>query len=200
MKTLFALAALTLAATAVPAHAFDTSIREMTARLKAGKPVPIADVAELMRKSERWCYWEEASTCSWSDIYLEVTDAGASYEIGNAWDATRDIVFTDTGVFEGNAICETGVDWLPFVRGIWRETGLPINGRELQALKDEVAASRSEAVIDCFDYSYLSVDASALTITLLQKQYTDGAYMPQFDTEVTIHFDPARAAALTWRW
>lgn len=199
MKTLLAVAALTLAATA-PALAFDATIEDIIDRHKANKPVSIADVAELMRLSERWCYLEDAGTCSWSDIYLDVTSEGATYEIGNAWDGDRDIVFIDTGVFEGNAICETGVDWLPSMRGVWRDTGLPIGGRELHALRGEVQAGRSEGVIDCFDYTYQSADADAQTVTLLQKQYTDDAYMPQYDTLVTIHFDPASASGLTWRW
>ena len=171
-------------------------------RHKANKPVNIADIATLMRGSERWCYLEDAGTCSWSDIYLDVTDAGAEYEIGNAWNETVDVLFTDTGTFkDGRYICETGVDWIPTLRAANRADQTIVTGRALKAIKTELYANRSDPVIDCFDYLYLGADAEAQTVRLLQRQYSaDEVYDPTKDTEVTLHFDPADAAALTWRW
>jgi hypothetical protein len=201
MKTLLAATALTLAFGS-SAFAFDTATQAIIDRHKANKPVSISDIATLMQSSERWCYLEDAAgTCSWSDIYLDVTDSGAEFEIGNAWSETVDIVFTDTGTFEdGRSICETGVDWVPTIRAVHRADGSMLLGRELQSIKAEVAATQSDSVVDCFDYLYLSSDAEAQTVTLLQRQTTADVYDPAKDTEVTLHFDPANAAALTWRW
>lgn len=200
MKTMLAATALTLAFGS-SAFAFDTATQAIIDRQKTNKPVAIADIATLMQSSERWCYLEEAGTCSWSDIYLEVTDSGAQFEIGNAWSETVDILFTDSGTFEdGRSICETGIDWVPTLRAVHRADGSMLLGRELQAIKTEVAAGQTEGVIDCFEYRYLAADADAQTVTLLQRQSTAGVYDPSKDTEVTLHFDPADAAALTWRW
>lgn len=200
MKTMLAATALTLALGS-SAFAFDTATQAIVDRHKASKPVSISDIATLMASSERWCYIEEAGTCAWSDIYLEVNDSGAAFEIGNAWSETVDVVFTDGGTFEdGRSICETGIDWVPTLRARHRADGSMLLGRELQTLKAEVAATQANSVVDCFDYLYLSSDADAQTVTLLQRQSTAGAYDPAKDTEVTLHFDPTRAAALTWRW
>jgi hypothetical protein len=199
MKTLLAVAALTLLG-ATPAFAFDQSITDIISRLKANKPMNTTDVSQLMSSSERWCYYEEDGSCSWSDIYLDVTEAGALYEIGNAWDADIDLIFTDTGVFkDGRYICETGVNWVPTLRANRRSDGSPIGGRALYDIKLEVEANNADAVIDCFDYTFVSSDAAAQTVTLMQRQYTDDAYLPDRDAPVTIHFDPETAAALTWR-
>lgn len=200
MKTLLAATALTLAFGS-SAFAFDTATQAIIDRHKANKPVSITDIATLMQSSERWCYLEDAGTCSWSDIYLDVTDSGAEFEIGNAWNETVDIVFTDNGTFkDGRYICETGVSWVPTLRATYRADGSMLLGRELASIKSEVAATQTDNVIDCFDYLFLSSDAAAQTVTLLQRQTTDDVYDPVKDTEVTLHFDPASAAALTWRW
>jgi hypothetical protein len=200
MKTLFAAMALTLAFGS-SAFAFDADTQDIIGRHKANKPVNTTDISALMRASERWCYAEDAGTCSWSDIYLEVTDEGAEYEIGNAWSETVDVVFTDTGVFkDGRYICETGVDWIPTLRAALRADGKMLTGRALQEIKTQLREQQSESVIDCFDYVYLSSDATSQTIKLMQRQYTEDVYDPTKDTEVTLHFDAADAAALTWRW
>ena len=200
MKTLLTAMALVLASGS-SALAFDTATQAIIDRHKANKPVSITDIATLMQSSERWCYLEEAGTCAWSDIYLEVTDSGAAFEIGNAWSETVDIAFIDSGTFrDGRYICEAGIDWIPTVRAVRRADGVMLLGRELKALKTEIAATRTDTVIDCFDYLYRSADAANQTVTLLQRQYTDDAYDPTKDTEVVLHFDPANASALTWRW
>lgn len=199
MKTLIAVLAIVLAGT-VPALAFDDATQDVTARYKSGKPMAITDVAVLMQASERWCYLEDAASCAWSDIYLEVTGEGVQYEIANAWDEAVNITFTDQGVFEDNRyICETKRDWLPTLGATSRSDGAVIGGRQLWALKAELAEIRS-TVIDCFDYLYLGADPAAQTITLLQRQYTDETYDPGQDTEVTLHFDAKGAQALTLRW
>ena len=201
MKTLLAATALTLAFGS-SAFAFDTDTQAVISRHKANKPVSIADIATLMRASERWCYIEDAGSCSWSDIYLEVTDEGAEFEFGNAWSETVDVMFSDTGTFkDGRYICETGVDWVPTIRAANRADGTIVTGRELKQIKIDLYAQQSERVIDCFDYLYLGSDADAQTVTLMQRQYSeDEVYDPSKDTEVTLHFDAANAAALTWRW
>lgn len=181
-----------------PALAFDAETEDVLNRMKVGKLVPITEIATLMRQSQRWCYIEQDGSCSWSDIYLDVTDAGATYEIGNAWDANFDVIFTDHGTFEdGRYICETGYDWVPTIRAMNRADGTPVNGRDLWALKTEIGEGRNESV-DCFDYLLKGSDAEAETITLLQRQFTDGVTDPINDVTVTLHFNAADAAALSW--
>lgn len=190
----FAFGALTL----TPALAFDGETQAVLDRMKLGKLVPITEIATLMRRSERWCYAEDGGACAWSDIYLDVTGKGATFEIGNAWDADTDVVFTDHGTFrDGRYICETGYDWVPTIRAISRKDGTALTGRALWALKAVIAEGRSESV-DCFDYVLKGSDADAQTITLLQRQHTDGVTDPDRDVTVTLHFDAESAAALSW--
>jgi hypothetical protein len=198
MKTLLAVAALTLAAI-IPVHAFDDATQDVVRRHKANKPVSAADIATLMQSSERWCYAEDAGSCAWTDIYLDVTDTGATFEIGNAWSEDIDLIFTDRGTFEGSQVCEAGDDWIDSTRAINRADGQQIYGRELWALKAEVKSVQN-GIIDCFDYLYRSSDDARQTVTLLQRQYQDGVQLPERDTEVTLHFDADTAKALTWRW
>ena len=200
MKSLLAATALILAFGS-SAYAFDGDIQAIIDKQKASKLVSVTNLAQLMSGSERWCYAEDAGTCAWSDIYLDVTDGGATFEIGNAWSDTVDIVFTDQGEFKDNRyICELGLDWVPTVRGINRTDGSLISGRALYALKTEISTTRADNVIDCFDYLYLSSDAERQTVTLLQRQYTDDVHNPANDTEVTLHFNADNAEALSWRW
>ncbi|WP_449393699.1 hypothetical protein [Devosia riboflavina] len=181
-----------------PALAFDAGTQSVLDRMKIGKLVPITEIATLMRSSARWCYAEEEGSCSWSDIYLDVTDEGATYEIGNAWDANYDVIFTDHGKFEeGRYICETGYDWVPTLRAINRADGSDLGGRTLWELKTQIGEGRSEG-IDCFDYILKGSDTEAETITLLQRQFTDGVTDTLNDVTVTLHFNADTAAALTW--
>lgn len=197
MRPLFACLAISLCVWS-PALAFDAGTKDVLGRMKSGKLVPITDIATLMRNSERWCYAEQDGACSWSDIYLEVTDEGATYEIGNAWSADYDVIFTDRGTFrDGRYICETGYDWVPTLRAINRADGSALNGRPLWSIKTEIGEGRSEG-IDCFDYILKGSDAEAETITLLQRQFTDGATDTSNDVTVTLHFNADTAAALTW--
>lgn len=180
-----------------PALAFETSVREGLDRMKIGKVLPIGEVATLMRESERWCYNQEGEGCAWSDIYLDVTDTGATFEIGNAWDDEVNVYFTDQGTFEDNRfICESTVDWLPTLRATRRDDGMPIGGRELWAIRSQMSGNTGPT--DCFDYVLKSSDEVAETITLLQRKWTDGVTDEAQDAIVTIHFDPTTAAALTW--
>lgn len=200
MKTLTAAMVIALM-TASTALAFDADVQAVIASHKAGKPVSMTDMAKLMRSSERWCYINQDHSCAWTDIYLDVTDTGVSFEIGNAWDADTDIVFTDEGEFKDDRyICETGKDWVPTLRATRRSDDSAIGGRELWAIKAAVSLNREGDTLDCFDYLYLRSDADQQTITLSQRQYTDGQYVEGNDVEVSLHFDAEDAAGLTWRW
>ncbi|UXN74141.1 hypothetical protein N8D56_02325 [Devosia sp. A8/3-2] len=135
-------AALLLVATSA-AFGFDSRTQGIIDQYKSGKLIRIADVAHLMAGSERWCYLEQAGTCSWSDIYLDVDKSGAEFEIGNARSEDVDIAFTDRGSFrDGRYICETGTDWVPNMRATGRSDGSVIGGRELAQLKSEIASQR----------------------------------------------------------
>ena len=200
MKSLLAAITLSLVS-ASTAMAFDAPTQAVISSHKIGKPVAIAGVATLMQASDRWCYLEEAGSCSWTDVYLSVDANGAAFEIRNAWDETRDIAFIDQGIFEnGKSICQTSTDWVSNVRGTLRADGASINGRALAGLKAEIADVVGTATHDCFDYVYRGADERAQTITLLQRKAVDGVYATAEDTLVTLHFDPATAAALTLRW
>ncbi|PXA99785.1 hypothetical protein DMC47_01610 [Nostoc sp. 3335mG] len=183
-----------------PALAFDGSTQAVLDGLKRGKLVPIDAVGSLMMKSERWCYGEQEGACDWSDTYLDLTADGAVFEIGNAWNEQYEIFFTDEGVFEDNRyFCEIDRDWVPTLHAIHRSDGSPVGGRELWALKQEIAAGQARPrVIDCFDYVLAGIDDDGQTVTLLQRQFTDGVTDPANDVEVTLHFDPSSAAALTY--
>ena len=200
MKMLLAAMAIALT-TGSAAQAFDADTQAVIDRHKANKPVSISDVATLMRASEKWCYDNQDHTCAWTDIYLEVTDTGVIYEIGNAWDADTDIAFTDEGVFRDDRyICETGKDWVPTVRATRRSDGSVIDGRMLWELKRAIHANQSRESQDCFDYLYLRSDADYLTVTLLQRQYTDDVHVEGNDVEVSLHMSAEDAAGLLWRW
>jgi hypothetical protein len=200
MKMLFAALAITLT-TGSAALAFDADTQSVIDRHKANKPVSMTDIATLMRSSEQWCYINQDHSCSWTDIYLDVTTKGVSYEIGNAWDADTDIAFTDEGVFKDNRyICETGKDWVPTVRATRRSDDSVIGGRQLWELKTAIYVTRDSDTVDCFDYLYLRSDPDQHTITLLQRQYTDDVHLEGNDVEVSLHFNAEDAAGLTWRW
>jgi len=184
------------------ALAQDAASQAVIDRMKAGKLIAIGDVATLMMGSERWCYRLQEGNCAWSDIYLEVTETGATYEISNPWSEEVDISFVDQGVFrQDRYICETGNDWVPSVRAYEREDGTAIEGRALAALKVEIAGIVTvEDDDDCFDYLYQHQDKAAETVTLLQRHYIDGETDPADDALVTLYFDKEAADALGWYW
>lgn len=186
----------------VPALGFDADSQAVIDHLKVGKHLPIASIATLMRGSERWCYNLRDGNCAWSDIYLDVTDTGAKYEISNPWNEKVDISSVDQGVFkEGRYICETSFDWVPSVRAFDRESGSAIEGRALETLRQEISAAvDTSQSADCFDYVYRGADADEQTVTLLQRQYVDGVTDPANDAEVTLYFDKDAAEALGWYW
>lgn len=200
MKSLLAilLIGLTLGS---PAMAFDSATQTIIDGQKTGKPVAITDIATLMQTSARWCYKEEAGSCAWTDIYLEVTQEGAEFEVSNSWNADIDITLIDFGRFkDGRFICETGNNWLPTVRAVRRADGTMVNGRALHALKAEIAPVIEADQQDCFSYQYRGADGAAETVTLLQKQWRDGVHDPERDALVTLYFNDGDADALTLRW
>ncbi len=200
MKMLLAAMAITLT-TGSAALAFDADTQSVIDRHKANKPVSMTDVATLMQSSEQWCYDNQDHSCAWTDIYLEVTNLGVTYEIGNAWDADTDIAFTDKGIFRDDRyVCETGADWVPTVRATRRSDDSVIAGRQLWELKTAIYATRDGDTQDCFDYLYLRSDPDQQTVTLLQRQYTDDVHVEENDVEVSLHFNAEDAAGLTWRW
>jgi hypothetical protein len=185
----------------LPVMALDDQSLAIVERLKPGKLMRIADVGVLMMGSERWCYNEHDGQCAWTDIYLQVTEDGARYEIGNAWDDTVDIVSVDEGVFRDRRyICETNFDWVPTVRAFSRDDGSALFGRDLDHLRQEIRSNLTGERNGCFDYLYRSHDAEAETVTLLQRQYNDGAYDEAGDALVTLYFNKAEADALKLSW
>jgi len=185
-----------------PAVAQDAASQAVIDVTKAGKLIPISDVAVLMMGAERWCYRLQEGNCAWSDIYLAVSETDATYEISNPWSEEVDISFVDRGVFKDDRyICETGNDWVPTVRGYERADGTAIEGRALAALKEEIYAMVTVADDDdCFDYLYQHQDKAEETVTLLQRHYIDGETDPADDALVTLYFDAEAAGDLGWYW
>lgn len=197
MKSLLAALAL-IALSSAPSFAFDAEIMALIARYKGHKPVAAKDIQALMRASERWCYAQQAQSCSWSDIYLSVDTTEARFEIGSPWSEDIDIAYIERAAFDDDGrLCEIGTDWIATLYASNHDDGVAIHGRPLQAIKDELSTKTENGVADCFDYLYLSADETAETITLSQRQYADGIYQPDKDVAVTLHFDAASASALT---
>ncbi|ODT69375.1 MAG: hypothetical protein ABS75_16825 [Pelagibacterium sp. SCN 63-23] len=200
MRRSVLLLALCLVGTA-PGLAFDAESQAVIDRMKAGKLVPISGIATLMMGAERWCYRQQGDECAWSDIYLSVDETGASYEISNPWSQDVDISFVDAGIFRDDRyICEAGTEWISSVRAYSRDDGLALEGRELHALKAEIAQVSDGRDADCFDYLYQAADSAAQTVTLLQRQHRDGVTDPANDAIVTLHFDKDTAEGLGWYW
>lgn len=186
---------------AAPALAFDAETKTVIDSWKPGKPLPIVDVAKLMRGAERWCYNLDDGNCAWSDIYLSVDETKARYEISNRWDENTDIAFVDEGVFKDNRfICENEFNWIPSVRAYDAQTGAALEGRDLAALKDQITEQMDFSTQhDCFDYVYKGADAAKNTVTLVQRQYVGGADGEKADDAVvTLYFDKDAASGLGW--
>jgi hypothetical protein len=198
----FALAFAALLALSGPAMAYDAASQAVIDRFKPGKLVPIGEVGALMMGSERWCYAQQESECGWSDIYLGIEGDAVRYELSNPWSDAIDISFVAEGVFrEDRYICETGFDWVPSVRAFDRADGQAIEGRDLEALRQEITAHIDTSLdSDCFDYLYEAHDAEAQTISLTQRQFVGGVHRPERDVAVTLHFDKANADDLGWYW
>lgn len=200
MRRLVLILAFTLAGACL-AQAFDAETQGVLDAAKRGKSLPITAVASLMRTSERWCYNQSGASCQWSDIYLDVTAKGATFEVGNAWDERYNIMLTSEGTFRDDRfICETGHDWVQTVRAEHRSDNTPVGGRELFALKKEIADQVDLNDKACFGYVFEGADETAQTIYLLQRKYVDGITDAADDAKVTLHFDPVSAASLTWSW
>ena len=193
-----------LAGFTIPAAALDAGIEEMLDGYKAGKLLPIEDVAELMRSSERWCYNEETGICDWSDIYLEVDSDGATFDLIDMWSENVEIVLTEKGVFrDGQFICETGEDYTQSLRAYDTARGAYLTGHELYALKGEIAAAyaaNEPSEEPCFDYLFESVAPEDQTVTVTQRIWRGGTTDPAEDALVTLHFDRDAAEALSVRW
>lgn len=196
MRRLFSTALILLCAM-VPAQAFEPATQAALDRLKVGKMVPTDVLAVLMRTSERWCYFEAESKCDWSDIYLDVSDEGARFELSNAWDSIHDIAFLNRGIFrDGRFFCEVPHDWGATLRAIDSRDGRPLGGRELEELRREVASYQNYDSSDCFDYELSAIDTELQTVKLLQRHYRNDTTDPVDDAPVTLHFDADTAAAL----
>ena len=195
-----AYAAIAMLSLCGPALAFDPAIAGVVEHLKPKTIVPITDIAALMKGSERWCYKEENGSCQWSDVYLEVTDSGSRLEVANELWGEYDMYIVDKAEFQQDRYsCEYGYDWTPSARLTRRSDGTPVNGRELDGVRLQLAGAFADDAPDCFDYLFVRADAQANTITLLQRTYSDFIKDEGSETPVTLHFDAASAAALTLR-
>lgn len=189
---------------AAPVSAMDAKAQALVSGYKAGKLLPIEDVAVLMRTSERWCYNQGADTCDWSDVYLEVDAEGATYELADQWSPEIEIILTERGVFrDGQFICETGEEYTRTLRARYVADDRQIGGRELFALKAEIAAAyaaNATPVEPCYDYLFVGYSQAEDTVRLTQRIWRDGTTDPAEDALVTLHFDPAAGQALSVRW
>lgn len=201
MRSVAIILAALLAGTA-PGMAYDEASQAVIERFKPGKLVPPAELVTLMMGAERWCYEKQGDECGWSDIYLSADETGASYELTNAWNETVIISMVDRGEFRDERyFCEMGLDWVPSLRAFSSADGVTIEGRELAALRDEIAPLvEADQSADCFDYIYRGHNADAQTVTLLQRQFVGGAHAEDMDAIVTLHFDPDTARSLGWYW
>ena len=198
MKILTAAAA--MLALSGPAFAFDPAIAEIVATLKPKAMVDTKDLAALMQGSERWCYKEDDGSCSWSDVYLQPTAAGPRLEVSSAIRDEYDLYFFNQAIFlEDRYSCEYGYDWSASARLTRRSDGTPVNGRELDAVRVQLADSVGDEAPHCFDYLFVGADTEANTVTLLQRSYMDMVKVEGSEVPVTLHFDAADANALTLR-
>lgn len=191
-----------LVAGTVPAMAYDADSQAVIERFKPGKLVRPADLATLMMGAERWCYEQQGDECGWSDIYLSADETGVSYELTNAWNDSVVISLVDRATFRDERyLCELGLDWVPSLRAFSSADGTTIEGRDLAALRDEIAPLvEADQSADCFDYIYREHDADAQTVTLLQRQFVGGVHAEDMDATVTLHFAHDTARRLGWYW
>lgn len=182
-----------------PAMGFEPQVQAVIADVRAGKALTSFDLATVMAASEIWCYAEDADTCHWSDVYLDIDADGALYEIAFLWGPEIGIAHTGRMLFEANRfLCEVPGDWATTMRAWEAETGAMIGGRSLHALRTEFA-SVQEWGDYCYDYLLVSTSEADATITLRQRVWRDGETDPGRDAEVTLHFDAMRAEALALR-
>ena len=197
------LAAAAILALAAPAAAQVFPSPEAIANAtKAGKWLHADEVAGLMQSAEAWCYKEENNTCDWSEIYLEVTlePQGITYESTNSWSDDKDVYFVDKAEFRDDRyVCEFGYDKVPSTRAT-RSDGTPVGGRELNALRDEVAEGRAGAPDYCFDYTFGFYDPVRETISLTQRQYLDGVVDPSKEASITLYFNAVDAVELKTKY
>lgn len=198
MKILFAAGA--MLALCAPAFAFDPTIAEIVGSLKPKAMVDTRDVAALMKGSERWCYNEENGSCAWSDVYLDVSDAGPRVETSSEYWDDYNMYIVDKAEFQQDRyVCEYGYDWTPSIRLTRRSDGTPVNDRELDTFRVQLANNFGIDKPDCYDYLFVRADPEASTITLLQRTWSDFVKDEGSETPVTLHFDAADANTLTLR-
>ena len=154
-----------------------------------------------MKGSERWCYGEDNGTCAWSEVYLDVSDAGPRLEASSSyWDGEYNRYVVDKAEFQQDRYsCEYGYDWTPSVRLTHRSDGTPANDRELDQFRVQFARNFGIDKPNCYDYLFVRSDPSNNTITLLQRTWSDFVQDEGSDVPVTLHFDAANANALTLR-
>lgn len=184
-----------------PAFAFDPTIAELVGNLKPKTLVPLSDIVVLMKGSEQWCYIEENGSCGWSEVYLDVSDAGPRLESSSSyWDGEYNRYIVKKGEFQQDRyVCDYGYDWTPSVRLTRRSDGTPVNDRELDQFRVQFANNFGIDNPDCYDYLFVRADAQANTITLMQRTYSDFVKDEGSDTLVTLYFDADAAKALTLR-
>lgn len=183
-----------------PAAAFEPELGELVSRLKPNKPVRGDVLGTLMAESRIWCYEAEGTTCGWTDRYLSADATGAEFELSYAWTPGTVITVTNGLVITGDSACYSGIDYVETLTA--RRDGQAVTGKALDKLKGELRAvlEPNAAVELCFDYTLLSVDEQAGTLTLRQREYSDGVYLgEESDVDVVLHFDATSADALTVR-
>lgn len=194
-KALYALTA--LLALSGPAMAFDPDVAAVLDSLKPKAQLDVRDIATLMRNSERWCYAETDNACSWADVYLDVSENGPVIEISNAYDADFELYIVDKAEFRDEVYsCEYDYDWTSSIRLISRSDGSSIGGKELYDLRVQFENNFGIDDPDCFDYLFVRSDEDQQTVTLMQRTFSDFVIDAGSQVLVTIHFDPANAAAL----
>jgi hypothetical protein len=197
MRSISSLVALSLASLAVPALAMDEVTASMIADHKPGKVLSAELVGRLMGASEIWCYNQEGTTCEWTDIYLAVDSEEAEVEISYVSNLGYELTYVDHGVFEEGKLCAGDYDFVPSLRAKSLETGEMFKGRPLAVLRDELAYMWESHDRTCFDYVYVGRDEAADTVKLTQRQYGADGEVQQLEANVTLHFDPKTASALT---
>jgi hypothetical protein len=195
MKIVYALTA--VLALSGPAMAFDPDVAAVIDSLRPKAQLDVRDIATLMRNSEKWCYAEIDSACSWADVYLDVSDSGPVIEISNAYDADYELYMVDKAEFRDEVYsCEYDYDWTSSVRLVSRSDGTGLGGKELYELRVQFENNLGIDDPNCFDYLFVRSDAELQTVTLMQRTFSDFVMDEGSQVVVTLHFDAANAAAL----
>lgn len=183
-----------------PATAFEPEVAALVSQLKPNKLVPGDTLGGLMAGSRIWCYDAEGTTCRWTDRYLAADATGAEFELSYMWTPDTAVTVTNGLVIAGDSACYSGIQYVDTLTAT--RDGQAVSGKPLDKIKGELRAvlEPTATVEFCFDYSFVRADERASTVTLLQREYSDGVYGGAAeDVEVVLHFDAASAEALTLR-